>query len=146
MSKQKKRPPLTQSEIGKYWTLHAVAQKFGVPPTNIVRASKGVPGKPEIRSLKLCGGAGVEVYYEPDVKAYARVYKPIKKRVRSKACKLRALENRGRLAHWVPVKSEDGGAVCGMLGDWGAPLKSSRGKRVCGRCKTLSGPYQLKKR
>ena len=69
MSKQKIKPPLTQSEIGKYWTLHAVAQKHSVPPTNIVRASKGVPGKPKIRSHKMCGRTGIEVYYEPDVKA-----------------------------------------------------------------------------
>ena len=146
MSKQKKKSPLTPAEIGKYWTLQAVARKYGIPPTNIVRASEGVPGKPKIRSLKLCGGTGVEVYYEPDVKAYAKVYKPIKRRVRSKACKLRTLASRGRAVHWVPVKSEDGGAVCGAIGDWSAPLKSTAGKRVCGRCKTLSGRYQLKKR
>ncbi|TWU30507.1 hypothetical protein [Bythopirellula polymerisocia] len=145
MSKQKIKTPLTQSEIGKYWTLNAVAQKHGVPPTNIARAAKGVPGIPKIRSLKMCGGTGIQVYYEPDVKAYAKVYKPSKKRVRSKVCELRTLVRMGKAVHWVPVKSEDGGAVCGRLGDWGPPLKSA-GKRVCGRCKTLSGPYQLKKR
>ena len=145
MSKQKIKPPLTQSEIGKYWTLHAVAQKHSVPPTNIVRASKGVPGKPKIRSLTMCGGTGIEVYYEPDVKAYAKVYKPNKKRVRSEACELRTLARLGRSVHWVPVTSEDGGAICGKVSDWSAPLKSA-GKRVCGRCKTRSGPYHLKKR
>ena len=145
MSKRKIKPSLTQSEIGKYWTLHAVAQKYSLPPTNIVRASKGVPGKPKIRSLKMCGGTGIEVYYEPDVKAYAKVYKPSKKRVRSEACELRTLASLGRSVHWVPVTSEDGGALCGKVGDWSAPLKSA-GKRVCGRCKTLSGPYHLKKR
>ena len=145
MSKRNIKPPLTQSEIGKYWTLHAVAQKHSVPPTNIVRASKGVPGKPKIRSHKMCGGTGIEVYYEPDVKAYAKVYKPNKKRVRSEACELRTLASRGRSVHWVPVTSEDGGALCGKVGDWSAPLKSA-GKRVCGRCKSLSGPYHLKKR
>ena len=145
MSKRKIKPSLTQSEIGKYWTLHAVAQKYSVPPTNIVRASKGVPGKPKIRSLKMCGGTGIEVYYEPDVKAYAKVYKPGEKRVRSEASELRTLASRGRSVHWVPVTSEDGGAICGMVGDWSAPLKSAR-KRVCGRCKTLSGRYHLKKR
>lgn len=144
MSKQKIKTPLTQSEIGKYWTLHAVARKHSVPPTNIVRASKGVPGKPKIRSHKMCGGTGIEVYYEPDVKAYAKVYKPNKKRVRSEACELRTLASRGRSVHWVPVTSEDG-ALCGKVGDWSAPLKSA-GKRVCGRCKSLSGPYHLKKR
>ena len=146
MSKRKIKPSLTQSEVGKYWTLHAVARKYSLPPTNIVRASKGVPGKPKIRSLKMCGGAGVEVYYEPDVKAYAKVYKPSKKQVRSAACKLRTLASRGRAVHWVPVKSEDGGALCGLVGDWSAPLKSSARKRVCGRCQTLSGRYHLKKR
>ncbi len=145
MSKQKIKPPLTQSEIGKYWTLHAVAQKHSVPATNIVRASKGVPGKPKIRSHKMCGGTGIEVYYEPDVKAYAKVYKPGEKRVRSEASELRTLASRGRSVHWVPVTSEDGGAICGMVGDWSAPFKSA-GKRVCGRCKSLSGPYHLKKR
>jgi hypothetical protein len=145
MSKQKIKPSLTQSEIGKYWTLYAVAQKYRVPPTNIVRASKGVPGKPKIRSHKMCGGTGIEVYYEPDVKAYAKVYKPNKKRVRSEACELRTLASQGRSVHWVPVRSEDGGALCGKVGDWSAPLKSA-GKRVCGRCKSLSGPYRLKKR
>jgi hypothetical protein len=74
MSKRRLKPSLTQSEIGKYWTLLAAAQKYSLPPTNIVRASKGVPGKPKIRSLKLCGGTGIEVYYEPDVMAYAKVY------------------------------------------------------------------------
>ena len=78
MSKQKKKPQLRQSEIGRYWTLQAVSRKHGVPPTNIVRASKGVPGKPKIHSLRMCDGTGVEVYYEPDVKAYAKVYEPIK--------------------------------------------------------------------
>jgi hypothetical protein len=145
MSKQKIKNPLTQSAIGKYWTLHAVARKHSVPPTNIVRASKGVPGKPKIRSHKMCGGTGIEVYYEPDVKAYAKVYKPGEKRVRSEASELRTLASRGRSVHWVPVTSEDGGAICGMVGDWSAPLKSA-GKRVCGRCKSLSGPYHLKKR
>jgi len=145
MSKTKKQPSLTQSEIGKYWTRVAVAQKYGVPPTNIIRAAKGVEGMPKIRSLKLCGGTGIEVYYEPDVKAYAKVYKPNRKRIRSKICNLRALKNRGRSVHWVPIKSEDGGALCGKVGDWSAPSKSA-GKRVCGRCKTLSGRYQLKKR
>jgi hypothetical protein len=145
MSKQKIKPSLTQSEIEKYWTLHAVAQKYSVPPTNIVRASKGVPGKPKIRSHKLCDGTGIKVYYEPDVKAYAKVYKPSKKRVRSETCELRTLASRGRSVHWVPVTSEDGGALCGKVGDWSAPLKSA-GNRVCGRCKTLSGPYHLKKR
>ena len=145
LSKQKKKPQLRQSEIGRYWTLQAVSRKHGVPPTNIVRASKGVPGKPKIHSLRMCGGTGVEVYYEPDVKAYAKVYEPIKKRIRSEACHLRTLASRGRAVHWVPVKSEDGGAVCGAVGDWSAPMKSSAGKRVCGRCKTLSGRYYLKK-
>ena len=145
MSKRKIKPSLTQSEIGKYWTLHAVAQKYSLPPTNIVRASKGVPGKPKIRSLKMCGGTGIEVYYEPDVKAYAKVYKPNIKRIRSEVCELRTLASLGRAVHWVPVKSEDGGALCGKVGDWSAPLKSA-GKRVCGRCKTLSGRYHLKKR
>lgn len=121
------------------WTLQAVARKYTLPPTNIVRASKGLRGKPKIRSLKMCGGAGVEVYYEPDVKAYAKVYKPSKKQVRSAACKLRTLASRGRAVHWVPVKSEDGGALCGKVGDWSAPLKSSARRRVCGR-------YHLKKR
>ena len=145
MSKRNIKPPLTQSKIGKYWTLHAVAQKYGVPPTNIVRASKGVPGKPKIRSLKMCGGTGIEVYFEPDVKAYAKVYKPNTKRIRSEVCELRTLASLARAVHWVPVKSEDGGALCGMVGDWSAPLKSA-GKQVCGRCKTLSGPYHLKTR
>lgn len=113
MSKRKIKPSLTQSEIGKYWTLHAVAQKYGLPPTNIVRALNGVPGKPKIRSLKMCGGTGIEVYYEPDVKAYAKVYQPNKKRIRSEACELRSLASRGRSVHWVPVKSEDGGALAG---------------------------------
>ena len=145
MSKRNMKPTLTQSEIGKYWTLHAVAQKYSLPPTNIVRASKGVPGKPKIRSLKMCGGTGIQVYYEPDVKAYAKVYKPNIKRIRSEACELRTLASLGRAVHWVPTKSEDGGALCGKVGDWSPPLKSA-GKRVCGRCKTLSGRYHLKKR
>ena len=138
MSKRKIKPSLTQSEVGKYWTLHAVARKYSLPPTNIVRASKGVPGKPKIRSLKMCGGAGVEVYYEPDVKAYAKVYKPSKKQVRSAACKLRTLASRGRAVHWVPVKSEDGGALCGLV----RHINSHASMRACVRvcvsvCTTL---------
>jgi len=145
MSKKKTKPLLKQSEIGKYWTRVAVAEKYGVPPTNIMRAAQGVEGMPKIRSLKLCGGTGIEVYYEPDVKAYAKVYKPNRKRNRSKICNLRALKDRGRSLHWVPIKSDDGGAICGKVGDWGAPVKSA-GKRVCGRCKIRSGRYTLKKR
>ena len=77
MAKTRSKTVPTQKDIGSFWQLALVAEKYGVPPTNIARASrKKLPGKPFIRSRRLSGGKGAVVFYEPDVAAYAKKYAP----------------------------------------------------------------------
>ena len=40
MAKTKPKTIPTQKDIGSFWQLANVAEKYGVPPTNIVRASR----------------------------------------------------------------------------------------------------------
>ena len=147
MAKTKPKTIPTQKDIGAFWQLANVAEKYGVPPTNIIRASrKKLQGKPLIRSRKLCGGKGPVVFYEPDVAAYAKKYTPSRRGTMSKECHLRSLVPTGRLFHWVPVnQTSDGASLCGVGGTWSKPAYGRRLK-VCERCVSRSSGYELLKK
>ena len=52
MAKTKPKTIPTQKDVGSFWQLAIVAGKYGVPPTNIVRASrKKLKGKPFVRNV-----------------------------------------------------------------------------------------------
>ena len=147
MAKTKPKTIPTQKDIGSFWQLANVAEQYGVPPTNIVRASrKKLKGKPVIRSRKLSGGKGPVVFYEPDVAAYAKTYTPSRRGTMSKECHLRSLVPTGRLFHWVPVnQTSDGASLCGARGTWSKPAYGKRLK-VCERCVSRSPGYELLKK
>ena len=147
MAKTRSKTIPTQKDIGSFWQLAIVAEKYGVPPTNIARASrKKLPGKPFIRSRRLSGGKGAVVFYEPDVAAYAKKYAPSRRGTMSKECYLRSLVPKGRLFHWVPVsQTSDGASLCGRRGTWGKPAYG-KSLKVCERCVSRSSGYELLKK
>lgn len=147
MAKVKSKTIPTQKDIGLFWQLGNVAEKYGVPTTNIIRASrKKLQDKPLIRSRKLSGGKGMVVYYEPDVAAYAKKYTPSRRGTMSTECHLRSLVPTGRLFHWVAVNQKsDGASLCGATGEWSKPAYGKKMK-VCERCVSRSSAYELLKK
>ena len=123
MAKTKPKTIPTQKDIGSFWQLALVAEKYGVPPTNIARASrKKLKGKPFVRSRKLSGGKRAVVFYEPDVAAYAKKYTPSRRGTMSKECHLRSLVPKGRLFHWVPVnQTSDGASLVAIVAHGASP-------------------------